>query len=463
MRTPTPRSSWSRRQALSAEQPGRLDALRKAHGAERRGLEARHKGLEDRRKGEQGAALRQMQKLEEVKRVAGSIEETLALQDREVMAERRRRDMEVTRLTAKMDARSAEMQKELAGAEARGMEDVRAERARLEAVGANLRADVNAAKEAASRAEAEATRASETSKQRLQKIDREMAEAEAAIAKNSLSLADKRDRVGGSMSGGVDIQDDAEVQKLLHKAAILKVELGMVPVQLKLPLAKLLEQKYDLEEEDRQHQAAAARNRSAVRQAELAVRAHEAVQTRVLEEMQIQLQASLEAIKADHSVEREQAASGLQAVMARNMAWGEDATMHLEIVRTQASSTIASLRSEEQKMTDNRTDAQMAFSEECSKLADDEEAFVKRETEELQQLEASVDKAMADFEEDLQAQLRTTPEHIKLTSLEQRLVGEAAALRSHLEAIAGEEERLEQFAEHVQVQVSDSIAFVSSS
>ena len=63
----------------------------------------------------------------------------------------------------------------------------------------------------------------------------------------------------------------------------------MIPVQLKLPLAKLLEQKYDLEEENRQHLAAAARNRAAVRQAELAVRAHQAVQTRVLEEMEVVL------------------------------------------------------------------------------------------------------------------------------------------------------------------------------
>jgi hypothetical protein len=46
--------------------------------------------------------------------------------------------------------------------------------------------------------------------------------------------------------------------------------------------------------------------------------------------------------------------------MAKNMAWGEDATMHLEIIRTQASSTIASLRSKVQDMTDSRTDAQVS-------------------------------------------------------------------------------------------------------
>ena len=83
---------------------------------------------------------------------------------------------------------------------------------------------------------------------------------------------------------------------------------------------------------------------------------------------------------------------------------------------------------------------------------------MKAEREELQQLEASVDRAVSELEEELQAQLRATPEHLTLTSLEQRLVGEAAALRSHLEAITSEEERLEQFAAHVQVGFASRVA-----
>ena len=49
-----------RREALGAEQPRKLEALRKVQAAERRDLEARRKALDARRMGEQGAALRQV-------------------------------------------------------------------------------------------------------------------------------------------------------------------------------------------------------------------------------------------------------------------------------------------------------------------------------------------------------------------------------------------------------------------
>lgn len=56
-----------------------------------------------------------------------------------------------------------------------------------------------------------------------------------------------------------------------------------------------------------------------------------------------------------------------------------------------------------------------------------------------------------EYEEELEAALRQTQEHMALTSLEHRLVAEAAALKSHLEAIVWEGSRLENFAANVQV------------
>lgn len=69
-------------------------------------------------------------------------------------------------------------------------------------------------------------------------------------------------------------------------AFCVQVELGMVPIDLKLPLAKLLQQQDEIREEERQQGILMAQKAAAVRRAELAVAAHNSIAARVLDEMQ---------------------------------------------------------------------------------------------------------------------------------------------------------------------------------
>eukprot|EP00873_Tetraselmis_striata_P028999 jgi/Tetstr1/449263/TSEL_036468.t2 len=440
----------ARREELQAELGPNREKLRKALALERSSLEERHAALEARRQGEQGEALRQMQQLEKVRRVATSIERTLELQAQEVEGERTRRQQLMAAQEAAMQQESAALQAELLEADTQLAEVGRQERARYEEAAAVKRAELAKLQEGAALNEASRAKAAEGRREKMQDLEQEIARLAAETAKHGCSLADKRDKAAAESPA----EGGSAVEALLHKAEVLTVELGLVPVELELPLAELRDEQAGLREEGRRDAAEAAREAALVKRAQADLKAHEAVAAACLREMQAQREAAMAAMQSEHAAAAAAAAAALQEAATGSNAWLDAAAHRMEGARARAAATLTALRSEDQRMTDNRTDAQMAFSAECAKLADDEEALLARETDGPKQLVAAMEASLAEYGESLEASLCSTPQHAELAAREAALLSTAASLRSHVGAVEAEAARLAELADRAQADIA---------
>jgi hypothetical protein len=120
---------------------------------------------------------------------------------------------------------------------------------------------------------------------RFQEVEADIARVTEENEKHGRDLSEKRERTFAQAPVGHDVDG------LLQRAEVLKVELGLTPIELELPLSELRARRAELLEEVRQEEATAAAEAALVARAEADLQSHEAVTAACLGEMQVRNQS----------------------------------------------------------------------------------------------------------------------------------------------------------------------------